>query len=139
MFWEFGSIRLIPNWCSRVLQGTPGIYIYIYIYIGYSRTPFGSFGVSLGPLWPSFGPPLAVEGHLFGPFGAHWAAIGLPWARPWPGRDLSAFGKGSKLPSTVNNSPNQIFATLLRIPRIPRKFWQQVLFRPSFYTRRGSG
>ena len=37
--------------------------------------PLGTLWLPLGSLWPSFGVPLAVLGHLWDPFGAPWATL----------------------------------------------------------------
>ena len=59
--------------------------------------PMGVFGVpvaSFGPTFGFFGSSGLTLGSLWVPFGIPLAPIGLPRARPWPGRDSSAFGEG---------------------------------------------
>ena len=72
---DFGSL-LLPWGDFRL----PLVVLWGPFQIGPTFGFFGSSGVTLGSLWVSCGVPLAP--------------IGLPRARPWPGRDLSAFGEG---------------------------------------------
>ena len=43
---------------------------FVYIVLALLDLPLPPFGVPLGSLWPSFGVPLVVLGHLWDPFGA---------------------------------------------------------------------
>ena len=119
--------------------------------------PLGPFGVPLGSLWPSFGLPLAVLwgpfgptfgffgssgvtlGSLWVPFGVPLAPIGLPRARPWPGRDLSAFGEGKVSFRVHETIVWDTEADLADLPGSTGSGGSQCATDPTFHTRRGPG
>ena len=92
---------------------------------------FGSSGVTLGSLWVPFGVPLAPIVHC-----------GLPRARPWPGRDSSAFGEGKvsfRVDETTVWYSEPDPADPAGLTQSPGSGGSQRAPDPTFHTRRGPG
>jgi len=111
--------------------------------LGSLLLPWGDFGLPLAVLWGPFGPTFGffgssgvTLGSLWVPFGVPLAPIGLPRARPWPGRDLSAFGEG-KVSFRVHETI--VWYTEPGPGICQPKWWQQLLLGPLSHTRRGPG
>ena len=153
------AVRLIGSFkCISCPSGFPWVSLAcLWLPLGRLWAPLAPFGATLGSLllpWGDFGLPLAV---LWGPFrptfgffgssgvtlGSLWvcfgvplAPIGLPRARPWPGRDLSAFGEG-KVSFRVHE--HIVWYTEPGPGICQPKWWQQLLLGPLSHTRRGPG
>ena len=156
------AVRLIGSFkCISCPSGFPWVSLAcLWLPLGRLWAPLARFGATLGSLllpWGDFGLPLAVLwgpfgstfgffgssgvtlGSLWVPFGAPLAPIGLPRARPWPGRDSSAFGEGKvsfRVHETIvwYTGPYPAGLTGSRGSGVSQRATD-----PTFHTRRGPG
>ena len=80
--------------------------------------------------------------NLFWPGPCFWVPLtpfGRPLIDPGPWRQLKDFWEGSELSSTVKHINIVVFRTCPQVPRVPLKWWHEVLLAPPLPPRRGSG